>query len=166
MLDSAKLRLCVHDLMPIMCLSFPQNIQWNLHMANHFKFPIRVYIEDTDAGGIVYHANHIRFMERTRTEWLRASGISHYWHQTDYNFVVHKINVKYMRPILMDDLITVTASVVSCKSTSFLLQQNIYRDEILLASGEVELACISAEMKPRRLPDEIRNLILKELGQD
>lgn len=50
-------------------------------MANKFEFQIRVYIEDTDAGGIVYHANHIRFMERARTEWLRASGISHYWHQ-------------------------------------------------------------------------------------
>jgi len=85
---------------------------WNKTMANHFEFNIRVYIEDTDAGGIVYHANHIRFMERTRTEWLRASGISHYWHQKDYNFVVHKINVKYSRPIMMDDLITVTASVV------------------------------------------------------
>lgn len=93
-------------------------------------------------------------------------GVDHYWHQKDYNFVVHKINVKYSRPILMDDLITVTASVVSCKATSFVLQQNIYRGEIMLASGEVELACISSEMKPRRLPDEIRELILKELGQD
>lgn len=136
-------------------------------MANKFEFNIRVYIEDTDAGGIVYHANHIRFMERTRTEWLRASGVDHYWHQKDYNFVVHKINVKYSRPILMDDLITVTASVVSCKATSFVLQQNIYRGEIMLASGEVELACISVDgMRPTRLPEEIRNLILKELGQD
>ena len=104
-------------------------------MANKFEFQIRVYIEDTDAGGIVYHANHIRFMERTRTEWLRASGVDHYWHQKDYHFVVHKINVKYSRPILMDDLITVTASVVSCKATSFVLQQNIYRGEIMLASA-------------------------------
>lgn len=130
-------------------------------MANKFEFQIRIYMEDTDAGGIVYHANHIRFMERTRTEWLRASGVDHYWHQNDYNFVVHKINVKYIRPILMDDLITVTASVVSCKATSFVLQQNIYRGEIMLASGEVELACLSSEMRPRRLPDEIRGLILK-----
>ena len=132
-------------------------------MANHFEFNIRVYIEDTDLGGIVYHANHIRYMERTRTEWLRACGIEHYWHQKDYNFVVHKIALKYMRPILMDDLITVTATVVSCKSTSFVLQQNIYRDEIMLASGEVELACIDANMKPRRLPEEMRELIARHL---
>ena len=68
-----------------------------------------------------------------------------------------------MRPILMDDLITVTATVVSCKSTSFVLQQNIYRDEIMLASGEVELACIDANMKPRRLPEEMRQLIAQHL---
>ena len=135
-------------------------------MANKFEFQIRVYIEDTDAGGIVYHANHIRFMERTRTEWLRASGIDHYWHQKDYNFVVHKIALKYSRPILMDDLITVTASVVSCKASSFVLQQNIYRGEIMLASGEVELACISAAMRPLRLPDEIRDLIQLQLAHD
>ncbi|WP_273777097.1 tol-pal system-associated acyl-CoA thioesterase [Acinetobacter sp. GSS19] len=135
-------------------------------MANLFAFPIRIYMEDTDAGGIVYHANHIRFMERCRTEWLRASGIDHYWHQKDYNFVVHKIAVKYMRPILMDDLITVTASVISCKTASFTLQQHIYRGEILLASGEVELACLNANMMPCRLPDEIRDLIRKELAQD
>ena len=135
-------------------------------MANLFEFKIRVYIEDTDAGGIVYHANHIRFMERARTEWLRASGIDHYWHQKDYNFVVHKIALKYSRPILMDDLITVTASVVSCKASSFVLQQNIYRGEIMLASGEVELACLSTDMKPRRIPDEIRDLILRELAHE
>ncbi|MCF3126442.1 tol-pal system-associated acyl-CoA thioesterase [Acinetobacter soli] len=134
-------------------------------MANKFEFQIRVYIEDTDAGGIVYHANHIRYLERTRTEWRRASGIDHYWHQKDYNFVVHKIALKYIRPIMMDDMITVTASVVSCKASSFVLQQNIYRGEIMLASGEVELACLNAELRPRRLPDEIRGLILQELEQ-
>ncbi|MHA3054166.1 tol-pal system-associated acyl-CoA thioesterase [Acinetobacter sp. ANC 4633] len=135
-------------------------------MTNRFEFKIRVYIEDTDAGGIVYHANHIRYMERTRTEWLRASGIDHYWHQTDYNFVVHRIDIKYHRPILMDNLITVTARVISCKTASFILQQEIYRDEILLASGEVELACLSKEMRPRRLPDYLRQLIQEQLDQE
>ena len=134
-------------------------------MANHFEFNIRVYIEDTDAGGIVYHANHIRFMERARTEWLRSTGIAHYWHQKDYSFVVHQILVKYVRPILMDDLITVTAHVISCKTASFRLQQNIYRGEILLASGEVELACLNKAMSPRKLPHEIHDLIQKELAQ-
>lgn len=135
-------------------------------MANHFEFQIRVYIEDTDAGGIVYHANHIRYMERTRTEWLRASGIDHYWHQKDYHFVVRGIELKYLKPILMDDLITVTARVISCKAASFVLQQNIYRGEILLATGEVELACLSIDMLPRRLPEEISSLLKKEMEQN
>lgn len=133
-------------------------------MANYFSFPIRVYIEDTDAGGIVYHANHIRFMERTRTEWLRASGIAHYWHQKDYNFVVHKLEIKYLRPILMDDLITVTAKVLQCKSASFILEQNIYRDDVLLVSGVVELACLSKDMRPIKIPAEIKNLIEQQLS--
>lgn len=132
---------------------------------NHFSFPIRVYIEDTDAGGIVYHANHIRFMERTRTEWLRASGIAHYWHQKDYNFVVHKLEVKYLRPILMDDLITVTAKVLNCKSASFVLEQNIYRDGTLLVSGQVELACLSKDMRPLKIPSEIKTLIEQQLNE-
>lgn len=130
---------------------------------NHFTFPIRVYIEDTDAGGIVYHANHIKYMERARTEWLRASGIAHYWHQQDYMFVVHKLAVKYIRPILMDDLINVSAKVLSYKSASFVLEQNIYRDGILLVAGEVELACLNKAMKPQKLPQELLHLIHQSL---
>lgn len=135
-------------------------------MANHFTFPIRVYIEDTDAGGIVYHANHIKYMERTRTEWLRESGFEHYWHQQEYNFVVHEISVKYHRPILMDDLITVTARVVSCKSASFSLIQEIYRGEILLASGQVTIACLSQDMRPRKLPENLRSMILEAIQEN
>ncbi len=128
-----------------------------------FQFPIRIYIEDTDAGGIVYHANHVRFMERARSEWLRAAGISHYWQQHDYSFVVHKIKLKYQRAIIMDDLIHVTVNVISCKATSFILKQEIYRGEILLASGEVELACLNPNMRPRKLPNEIRDLLIRHL---
>ena len=132
-------------------------------MTNCFQFPIRVYIEDTDAGGIVYHANHIKYMERTRTEWLRALGFEHYWHQQDFIFVVHEISVKYIKPIVMDDLVTVTARVISCKSASFCLIQHIYRDEILLASGEVTIACLSTDMRPRKLPENLRTMILEQL---
>lgn len=132
-------------------------------MSNSFSFPIRVYIEDTDAGGIVYHANHIKYMERARTEWLRASGIDHYWHQKDYGFVVHEIAVKYHRPILMDDLLSVTARVISCKAASFSLQQQIYRGEMLLASGEVVIACLDQDLRPKRLPEDVKDLILQQL---
>jgi acyl-CoA thioester hydrolase len=128
-------------------------------MLATFKFPIRVYIEDTDAGGIVYHANHIRYMERARTEWLRAQGVTHYWDQNDYSFVVHHLDINYHKPIFMDDLLHVSVHVLSCKSVSFTLQQNIYRDEMLLASASVTLACLDQQLKPRRIPDTIHRLI-------
>lgn len=123
---------------------------------NTFLFQIRIYIEDTDANGIVYHANHVRYMERARTEWLRASNVADYWHQTHYNFVVRHINIKYTKPIMMDDLIQVSVKVICCKNASLVLQQNIYRDEILLATGEVELACLNAHMSPCKLPDQVK----------
>lgn len=129
-----------------------------------FQFPIRIYIEDTDAGGIVYHANHLRFMERARSEWLRAAGIAHYWHQHDYSFVVHKVAIKYQQPIIMDDLIQVTVSVISCKSTSFVLKQQIYRGEIVLAAAEVEIVCLNTAMRPRKLPPEILTCLAQELA--
>lgn len=125
-----------------------------------FSFPVRVYIEDTDAGGIVYHANHIRFMERARTEWLRAHGIAHYWSQTDYSFVVHHIDVHYHKPIFMNDLLDVTVRVLSCNSASFTLQQNIYRDEMLLASATVDMACLDKNLKPKRVPPAISQLLI------
>lgn len=130
---------------------------------SEFRFNIRVYMEDTDAGGIVYHANHIKYMERTRTEWLRASGFDHYWHQTDYNFVVHQIAVKYHRPILMDDLVTVTAKTLLCKTASFTLEQKIYRENELLASGEVVIACLDKNMRPRKLPEQLHQMLLDSI---
>lgn len=130
---------------------------------SEFRFNIRVYMEDTDAGGIVYHANHIKYMERTRTEWLRASGFDHYWHQTDYNFVVHQIAVKYHRPILMDDYVTVTAKTLICKTASFTLEQKIYRQNELLASGEVVIACLDKNMRPRKLPEQLHQMLLDSI---
>lgn len=132
---------------------------------SEFRFNIRVYMEDTDAGGIVYHANHIKYMERTRTEWLRASGFEHYWHQTDYNFVVHQIAVKYHRPILMDDFVTVTAKTILCKTASFTLEQKIYRQDELLASGEVVIACLDKNMRPRKLPEQLHQMLLASVQQ-
>lgn len=133
-------------------------------MNHSFHFPIRVYIEDTDAGGIVYHANHIRYFERARTEWLRAQGVEHYWNQHDYSFVVHQISVQYHKPIFMDNLLHVTVDVRSCKSVSFTLQQNIYHDEILLASATVTLACLDQYLKPRRIPESIHHLIVSSIN--
>ncbi len=147
-----------------------------------FSYPFRVYIEDTDAGGIVYHANHIKFMERTRTEWLRSQGIDHYLigdkgsdltatnenlPDSSFSFVVHELQIRYHQPALMDDLLIVTIEAVSCGAASFVLLQRIERDDVvdgltkrvIVASGKVKLACLNDDLKPRRLPSNIRALI-------
>lgn len=128
-----------------------------------FVFPIRVYIEDTDAGGIVYHANHIKFCERARTEWLRAQGIDHYLLNGQFMFVVHRLSIEYRQPARMDDLLQVSITARRCQSASFTLRQQIHRDGMLLADIEVSLACLSADMRPRRIPDQIRRLIVEAL---
>ena len=154
-------------------------------MANKFEFNIRVYIEDTDAGGIVYHANHIKYMERVRTEWLRSQGIDHYLtadkrsnELTDQNlpnasfsFVVHQLQITYHQPAVMDNLLIVSIEAVSCGAASFVLKQHIEREDIVngvmkrvnIASAQVKLACLDADLKPRRLPSNIRDLIQNAL---
>lgn len=128
-----------------------------------FVFPIRVYIEDTDAGGIVYHANHIKFCERARTEWLRAQGIDHYLLNGQFMFVVHRLSIEYRQPARMDDLLQVSITARRCQLASFTLRQQIHRDGILLAEVEVSLACLNADMRPRRIPDQIRRLLVEAL---
>ena len=139
------------------------NLNQLTRMAAAFSFPIRVYIEDTDAGGIVYHANHVRYFERARTEWMRAQHIDHYWNQHDYSFVVHHIAVDYIKPILMDDLIEVTVEITSCKLVSFQIKQQIWRKDGLLATASVTMACLDAQLKPRRIPTFIHDLLVQSV---
>ncbi len=149
-----------------------------------FSYPFRVYIEDTDAGGIVYHANHLKYMERARTEWLRSQGIDHYLvgdkgqesshdgleqnsPNLSFSFVVHELQITYHQPALMDNLLIVSIEAVSCGAASFIVLQRIERDDIvqgiskrtLVASANVKLACLDGNLKPRRLPSNIRDLV-------
>jgi len=128
-----------------------------------FEFPIRVYIEDTDAGGIVYHANHLKFCERARTEWLRAQQIEHYLKAGDYCFVVHQLSIEYHQPAYMDDLLSVSVKPTACKSASFSLQQVIRRAEMPLATVDVRLACLNAQLQPRRIPEPIMTLLQAQI---
>lgn len=132
-------------------------------MAACFEFFIRVYIEDTDAGGIVYHANHIKYMERTRTEWLRSLTAEHYWSQPDYTLVVYALDLRYHKPIFMNNLIRVTATVTRVKAASFEVEQAIYRDNTLLAAGHVTVACVSKAMQAQPLPIELKQRLLEQL---
>lgn len=125
-----------------------------------FAWPVRVYYQDTDAGGVVYHASYVNFMERARTEWLRTQGYSNAGLMQEFGvmFVVRSMRLDYLRPALLDDMLSVTAQVVEIGSSRLTLEQTVCRDEMLLTEGEVHLVCVSKEsFKPVRVPEVLRS---------
>ena len=124
-----------------------------------FSFGLRVYIEDTDAGGIVYYVNYLKFMERARTELMRSMGFGKdYIFNHDLMFVVRDVEVKYLQPARLDDELTATASVRELRGASMTLQQRVLRGDDVLAQGEVTVACVERSgVKPRRLPGVMRD---------
>jgi tol-pal system-associated acyl-CoA thioesterase len=122
-----------------------------------FSFKLRVYIEDTDAGGIVYYVNYLKFMERARTEFMRSMGYGKdYIFNHDLMFVVRDVAVKYLRPATLDDELEATASVRCVRGAVMILQQSVRRGEEILAQGDVAIACVDRTgLKPRRLPPEM-----------
>jgi acyl-CoA thioester hydrolase len=131
-------------------------------MSKHpklFSFPVRVYFQDTDAGGVVYHANYVNFMERARTEWLRSFGYSNAGMMKELGmmFVVRSIKLDYLKPALLDDLLTVTAQIKDLGRSRVTLLQTVARDDVLLTEGEVHLVCVTADsFKPVSVPDVLR----------
>ncbi len=122
-----------------------------------FSFKLRVYIEDTDAGGIVYYVNYLKFMERARTEFMRSMGYGKdYIFNQDLMFVVRDVAVTYLRPAALDDELEATASIRQVRGAVMILHQSVRRGEEILAQGDVTIACVDrAGVKPRRLPREM-----------
>lgn len=126
-----------------------------------FKWSLRVYIEDTDFGGIVYYANYLKFMERARTEWLRSLNLlQSELEQQDLLFVVTEVDVKYRKPAKLDDELVVSVSAVPKGRTSMAVTQQITRKaspEEILTVGTVVVTAIGRDGRPRRLPAAIKN---------
>jgi acyl-CoA thioester hydrolase len=125
------------------------------------EWSVRVYYEDTDAGGVVYHTGYLRFMERARTEWLRALGYSqHRLNDEDgLLFTVVSLSIRFIRPARLDDLLLICSSVREATGATVLFEQAILRanETEPLATGEVRVACLDAEnFRPRRLPESLR----------
>ena len=117
-----------------------------------------MYWEDTDAGGIVFYANYLKFFERARTEWLRALGIGQQALRdaTGAILVVTDTRVRYLRPARLDDWIEVSATLAERGRASLALAQQAWRGEELLAEGEIRIGCVdAATLRPRRLPPEL-----------
>ena len=146
----------------------------------------RIYLEDTDAGGIVYHANHLKLFERCRRDWLRELGMTSYFYQAhsaeaashvthhsdsgkpDIQFVVSQANIRYVRPILLDSEVTVVIETADCKSASLQLEQRIYDShQQLLSKAEISIVCVATskdengqtQVRPTRLPKAFVHLL-------
>jgi acyl-CoA thioester hydrolase len=124
-----------------------------------FEFPVRVYWEDTDAGGIVFYANYLKFFERARTEWLRGLGFGQEQLRTGTGiaFVVSETRLRYRRPARLDDVIDVSVAVVHLGQASLEIAQEARRAGELLADGTIRIGCVElGTFRPCRIPNEIR----------
>lgn len=128
--------------------------------AHAYTLPVRVYFQDTDAGGVVYHASYVNFLERARTEWLRdCCGYSNagFLKELGVVFVVRSLKLEYFKPALLDDLLTVTAQVKETGRSRIVLSQDVMRGNEKLAEAEVQLVCVAREsFKPVSLPEILR----------
>ena len=132
-------------------------------MAGHVHvYPVRVYYEDTDVGGVVYYANYLKFAERARTEMLRLMGFPHGALMKDEGraFAVRRCEADYIKPALFDDSLEVHTSNIDLEAASFWLDQRVKRDGHDLAVLRVRLACIAQNGKPARLPAQLRSALM------
>jgi len=127
-------------------------------MRKPFRWPVRVYYEDTDADGIVYYANYLKFLERARTEWLAQAGFTHAALAREHRlaFVVHRLEIEYRAPARLYDALEVTAALVQRGRGRLVMAQDVLRDGAMLASAQVTLACLdTATWRPKRIPAAI-----------
>jgi acyl-CoA thioester hydrolase len=131
------------------------------HMSHNVQ--IRVYYEDTDAGGIVYYANYLKFCERGRTECLRSLGFENksLMDNEGVLFVVHHIEADYTRPARLDDLLTVETAVADARNAGFTMKQEVRRGGDVIFNMTVDLACVNKEGRPVRLPEGVRKALEK-----
>ena len=130
-------------------------------MSKHkvFSWPVRVYFQDTDAGGVVYHASYVNFLERSRTEWLRTFGYSNAGLMKELGvvFVVRSLKLDYLKPALLDDLVTVTSQIKEIGRSRLNVLQAVMRGDEVLVEGEVHLACVDIKtFKPVSVPEVLR----------
>ncbi|GAB4344940.1 MAG: tol-pal system-associated acyl-CoA thioesterase [Gammaproteobacteria bacterium] len=126
-----------------------------------FLWPLRVYYEDTDSGGVVYYANYLKFMERARTEWLRSLGFEQdeLASRDDVLFAVRRAEVDFRRPARFNDALTIRTRIVDCRRASLIFEQHVVRDAQegeLLCSGRIQVACLEASrFRPRPIPERL-----------
>jgi acyl-CoA thioester hydrolase len=123
-------------------------------VGREHRFPVRVYFEDTDFSGVVYHANYLRFMERARSDMLRVAGIDQRaaFDGAEGVYAVADLNIQYKRPAHFDDALLIISTVEALRAAACIIQQRIWRGEELIADARVTAAFITPEGRPRRQP--------------
>ncbi|WP_372863291.1 tol-pal system-associated acyl-CoA thioesterase [Spongiibacter sp.] len=129
-----------------------------------FSLPLRVYIEDTDAGGIVYYVNYLKYMERARTEYMRALGFAKTAVADDgLLLVVRDMQARYHASARLDDALQVTAQIDSLRATALNFKQCVYRDQQLLCEASIQVACVDPKAgRARRIPKQIYQVLAAE----
>lgn len=131
--------------------------------AHEIDYP--VYYEDTDAGGVVYYANYLRFAERARTEALQLAGIDHRSLMEQYSiwFVVRRCTVDYIKPARLDDILTIRTRLQEMRTTSLMMRQEILVCKEIIAVVEAFVVCVNTAVRPNKLPDAVRESLLRHL---
>ncbi|MDO7086140.1 tol-pal system-associated acyl-CoA thioesterase [Pseudocolwellia sp. AS88] len=126
-------------------------------LKNEDKFELRVYYEDTDAGGIVYYANYLKFFERARTEWLRKLDIHQsFFLEQNLGFVVRKVEMDNLASAKLDDVLTVVSQISEIKRASLIFQQQIIKNQQVICTAEIRIACVNLQRaKPCSIPESI-----------
>lgn len=126
-----------------------------------FHYPVRVFYEDTDAAGIVYYANYLKFAERARTEWLRQLGFDHIRLKRDHGlvFAVRRASADYIKPARLDDLLDVRTAVTKVAGATVEMAQDVYLGDTHLVAVQVKLACLDSAGAPMRMPADLRQVM-------
>ncbi len=127
-------------------------------MAKKFNFNVKVYYEDTDSGGVVYYANYLKFLERARSEAIHSLGFTNLelFESNNILLIVKSCNIEYKKPAKLEDKLSINSEVTSFTKTSFIMQQNILRNEELISTAEVHIVVVDKNGKPSKLPDELK----------
>ena len=126
---------------------------------NH-QFPVRVYYEDTDMGGIVYHANYLRFIERARSDWVRGLGQDqNVLREAGLVYAVHRVEADFLAPARFDEVLEIETEVLKTSPARLILNQTVRRDGTDLFRAQVTIVCMTLDGKPQRLPAEIRAVL-------
>tara|TARA_S200000501_G_scaffold216046_2_gene202743 strand:- start:2490 stop:2897 length:408 start_codon:yes stop_codon:yes gene_type:complete len=135
-------------------------------MTNSFKYNLKIYYEDTDAGGVVYYANYLKFLERARSEAIYELGFSNTELKKKFGIliIVKSCNIDYKKPAVFEDKLSIISTIIEITKTSFVMRQNIKRNEELIAVANIRLVSVNSDGKPTKIPDNFKNSINKYIS--